>query len=391
VKFPPFIWFFGTILLSLLFRAQTGAHPIPDIPVRGTFNASGQATLTVLVDPRCFDADPATATSLTRILFQNLTNERKRELLEMAETLVRRDIEFYVQPLGQIQPKFIFEFTGERQRPLEKDEDVIILAGKWSTTLPSGVTGWNIRSGKQNKVSVVFENDIDGTPHPRVAVLFPGEQSYTLDLTQLSSAPQSEPPPHSVPAFGGSGHLASTLWSFCKQGFGHVIPEGLDHALFVLGLFLLGRSWRPLLFQMSIFTLAHTVTLTLVTLGQVSPAPKIIQPLIAATIAFVAIENLWKARYTHGRLFVVFAFGLIHGMGFASALDQSSIPKGSVIAAIGGFNLGIETGQLSVLLLAVLLTGWIQKPDQFRRWITIPGSIGIGLVGVVWTLERLYH
>ena len=311
--------------------------------------------------------------------------------MEMAESLVRRDIEFYIQPLGQIQPKFTFEFTGERQRALEKDDDVVVLTGKWSTTLPTGVTGWNIRAGKQTKVSVVFENDINGTSHPRVAVLFPGEQSYTLDLTQLCAAPQTRPTAQSVPAFGGSGHLGSTLWSFCKRGFGHVIPEGMDHALFVIGLFFLGRSWRPLLFQMSIFTVAHTVTLALVTVGYLNPPPKIIQPLIAFTIAFVAIENLWQGTYTHRRLIIVFTFGLIHGLGFASALNQSSIPRGSVFAAIAGFNLGIEAGQLAVLLLAVILTGWIRKADQFRRWITIPGSAAIAIVGILWTFERLFQ
>ena len=311
--------------------------------------------------------------------------------MEMAESLVRRDIEFYIHPLGQIQPKFVFEFTGERQRPLEKDEDVVVLTGKWSTTLPAGVSGWNIRAGKQTKVSVVFENDINGTSHPRVAVLFPGEQSYTLDLTQLCAPPQTQPTAQSVPAFGGSGHLASTLWSFCKRGFGHVLPEGMDHALFVLGLFLLGRSWRPLIFQMSIFTVAHTVTLALVTVGYLNPPPKFIEPLIAFTIAFVAIENLWQSNYTLRRLIVVFAFGLIHGLGFASALDQSSIPRGSVFAAIAGFNLGIEIGQLAVLFVAVIFTAWIRKPDQFRRWVTVPGSAVIGMIGIVWTVERLFQ
>ena len=125
-----------------------------------------------------------------------------------------------------------------------------------------------------------------------------------------------------APATGGSGHVASTVWSFGKQGFGHVIPAGLDHILFVLGLFLLGRSWGPLLWQVSAFTLAHSATLALVTLGQVSASPKVVEPLIAASIALVAFENIWKPVYSLRRLLVVFAFGLVHGLGFAGGLND---------------------------------------------------------------------
>ncbi len=367
------------------------AHPIPDIPVRGSFQTGGAATLSVEVNPRCFDADPTTATSLTKLLFSTINDARKAELLQKAEALVKRDLEFTLDPIGRIQPEFHFEFTGEGRRPIEGDDSVVIITGTWHTTIPAGITGWNIRSGTDNKVSVVFENAINNVPHPRVAVLFPGERSYTLDLTQLTGAAPSKPVAGNVPAEGGSGHLSSTIWSFGKQGFGHVFPEGLDHILFVLGLFLLGRAWRPLLLQISTFTLAHSVTLALATLGQFSAPANIVQPLIAATIAFVAIENIWQAQYTHRRLIIVFAFGLIHGMGFASALGDLTIPKESILAALGGFNLGVEGGQLAVIAGALLLTGWIRDTQNYRRWVAIPGSIAIGLTGVYWTVARLIH
>lgn len=370
---------------------SASAHPIPDIPVRGSFQTGGKATFSVDVNPRCFDADPTTATSLTRIQFSTLTEVRKAELLKMAAELVKKDIEFFLEPIGQIQPSFQFEFTGEGHRPLETDDAVVLIAASWPTTLPAGVTGWNIRSGPTNKVSVVFENEINGVNHPRVAVLFPGERSYTLDLTQLTGALPLAATPNSIPAEGGSGHLRSTVWSFAKQGFGHVVPDGLDHILFVLGLFLLGRAWRPLLLQVSAFTVAHSVTLALVTLGHFSAPAKVVQPLIAATIALVAFENIWKARYTHWRLLVVFAFGLVHGMGFASALGDLSIPKESILAAIVGFNLGVEGGQIAVIAGALLLTGWIRDTQNYRRWVAIPGSVVIGVIGVYWTVERLLH
>ncbi len=212
-----------------------------------------------------------------------------------------------------------------------------------------------------------------------------------MDLTQLTGAVPTQGPVGSVPAQGGSGHLASTVWSFCKQGFGHVVPDGLDHILFVLGIFLLGRDWRPLLYQVSAFTLAHSVTLALATLAHWSLPAKVVQPLIAATIAFVAVENIWKSAYSRSRLFVVFGFGLIHGLGFASALGDLSIPKESALAALGGFNLGVEGGQIAVISIALLLTGWIRSEQNYRRWVAVPGSVVIGLIGVYWTIDRLLH
>ena len=365
------------------------AHPIPDIPVHGSFESGGNALIRVDVNPRCFDEDPTTATSLTRIVFENLTSERKAELLKAADALIKQQVEFYLDPVGRVQPEFGFEFSGEAGRVLETDESVVVISGKWQTQIPSGVTGWSVRSAPTNKLAVVFKNEINGQPHPRVGVLFPGERSFILDLTQLTGVRPSAAIQGSVPASGGSGHLSSTVWSFGKQGFGHVIPDGLDHILFVLGVFLLGRAWKPLLWQVSAFTVAHSVTLALVTLGHFSASPKVVQPLIAATIALVALENIWRPVYGPRRLLVVFAFGLVHGMGFASALNDLSIPPGSLFAAIGGFNLGVEAGQIAVIAIAILLTGWLRDPNQYRRFVIIPGSAAIGLTGVYWTVERL--
>lgn len=378
--------FFCAFLLALLPSAAM-AHPIPDLPVHGIFQTGGKALIRVDVNPRCFDEDPTTATSLTRIVFENISPERKTELLKAADELIKREIEFYLEPAGRIQPEFTFEFSGEAGRPLETDESVVVISAKWSTQLQTEATGWSVKSSPSNKLAVVFENEVNGTPHPRVAVLFPNERSYTLDLTALMGAPAQNATLGSVPALGGSGHIASTMWSFGKQGFGHVIPEGLDHILFVLGVFLLARGWKPLLLQVSAFTVAHSVTLALVTLGRFNASPKIIQPLIAATIALVAFENIWKPVYSPRRLFFIFGFGLVHGIGFASGLN----PQGSILAALGGFNLGVEAGQIAVILMALVLTGWLRDANLYRRYVTIPGSALIGLTGVYWTIERLVH
>jgi hypothetical protein len=149
------------------------------------------------------------------------------------------------------------------------------------------------------------------------------------------------------------------------------------------------RSWRPLILQVSAFTLAHSATLALVTLGNFEASPKVVEPLIAASIALVAFENIWKPVYSLRRLVVVFCFGLVHGLGFASGLNDLTIPKGSLLAALAGFNLGVEAGQLATIAGAFALTGWIRDEAVFRRYVAIPGSAAIGLAGVYWTVERL--
>ena len=375
--------------LFVLWASPARAHPIPDIPVHGSFASGGRALVRVDVNPRCFDENPTDATSLTRLLYANLSPERKEQMLKMASELIKRELEFFLEPVGRVQPEFQFAFSGEAGRALENDDSVVVISAKWQTQIPSGVTGWSVRSSPGNKLSVVFENEINGNPHPRVSVLFPGERSFTLDLTELTGALPQAATPGSVPATGGSGHVLSTVWSFGKQGFGHVIPAGQDHILFVVGLFLLGRSWGPLLWQVSAFTLAHSATLAMATLGLFSPSPKVVEPLIAASIALVAFENIWKPVYTQRRLLVVFVFGLVHGLGFAGGLTELTIPKGSLLAALGGFNLGVEAGQIAAIGLAFLLTVWIRDNNLFRRYVAIPGSVAIGIAGLYWTVTRL--
>src|SRR5688500_19053480 len=172
-------------LLSLLFAAVAGAHPIPDIPVRTFFPGDGTARVTVEVDPRCFDAAPDIAPSMLPPALAALSAEEKAALQRQAADLVRRCVEFTLEPVGRVQPEFTFTFTGHSGAALAGPEDVVVLTGEWRATLAAGLTGWNIRSTKESTLSVVFQNIIRGEVHPRIAVLFPGEKSFTLDLTEL--------------------------------------------------------------------------------------------------------------------------------------------------------------------------------------------------------------
>jgi hypothetical protein len=183
----------------------------------------------------------------------------------------------------------------------------------------------------------------------------------------------------------------STFVEYIPVGFDHIVPKGLDHILFVLGIFFLGAGWRALIWQISAFTLAHTVTLALGVLEIVVISGSIVEPLIAASIVFVAVENLMTTSLNTWRPVIIFGFGLLHGLGFASVLGDFGLPEGQFIPALIGFNIGVEVGQLTVVAVAaILLTLPFARFDWYRRAIAMPASILIAFVGAYWFIERVF-
>ncbi len=180
-----------------------------------------------------------------------------------------------------------------------------------------------------------------------------------------------------------------TISEFTQLGFLHILPRGLDHILFILGLFLFSRSLSPLLWQITMFTLAHTVTLGLATAGYIELSPRIVEPLIALSIAYVGLENVFSTQLHRHRLILVFTFGLLHGMGFASVLADFELPKDAFFTSLLSFNVGVELGQLTIITLAWALLGWFMKSANYRRFVVVPVSLIIGMTGIVWTVERL--
>ena len=173
-------------------------------------------------------------------------------------------------------------------------------------------------------------------------------------------------------------------------GFEHIVPLGLDHILFVLGLFLLNTSWRPLLAQVTAFTAAHTLALGLSTYGVVGLPPSIVEPLIALSIAWVAFENVITEELKPWRPAVVFGFGLLHGLGFAGVLARLGLPRGEFLTALLSFNAGVELGQLAVIVVAFLALGAFRQRSWYRTRVTVPLSIAIGVVGVYWAITRVF-
>ena len=176
-------------------------------------------------------------------------------------------------------------------------------------------------------------------------------------------------------------------WQYLGLGLTHIVPNGLDHMLFVLGLFLLNARWRSAGWQVSAFTVAHSITLGLGMYGLIGAAT-IVEPLIALSIIYVAVENLVRSELTAWRVGLVFAFGLLHGMGFAGVLAELGLPRSEFITALVAFNAGVEAGQLLVIATAFALVGWYRFHPSYRRRVAVPASLAIACVAVYWTIER---
>ena len=173
-------------------------------------------------------------------------------------------------------------------------------------------------------------------------------------------------------------------------GFEHILPLGLDHILFVIGLFLLQPRVRPLLWQVTAFTLAHSVTLALGALDIVRVPGSIVEPLIALSIVYVCVENIVSSKLHAWRPLVIFAFGLLHGLGFASVFEEYGIPEGQFLSALAAFNIGVEIGQLTVIAACFLAVGlWFRNRDWYRQAIAIPASLVIAAIGLYWSVTRV--
>ncbi len=184
---------------------------------------------------------------------------------------------------------------------------------------------------------------------------------------------------------------AQTILNYISVGYVHIVPKGLDHILFVVGLFLLSTRLHPLLWQITAFTIAHTISLALGITGLVTVSPAIVEPLIALSIIYVAVENLFTQKLTRWRPFVIFGFGLLHGLGFAGVLQEIGLPQDQFVVGLISFNVGVELGQLSVIAGCFVLVGfWFAKTPWYHRFIVIPASLAIGALALWWFIERAF-
>ena len=181
------------------------------------------------------------------------------------------------------------------------------------------------------------------------------------------------------------------FWTYLRVGYTHILPDGFDHILFIVSLYILEPRLKPVLLQATAFTVAHSITLGLAMYGLIQPPSSVIEPIIALSILFVAIENIITDRLNPWRVAVVFGFGLVHGMGFASALTGLGLPQKDYFGSLISFNVGVELGQVSVILLCWALVGrWAANKAWYKQRVVIPVSVVIGLIAAYWTVERVF-
>ena len=190
--------------------------------------------------------------------------------------------------------------------------------------------------------------------------------------------------------------MSQTIIEYIILGIEHIVPKGLDHILFIFGVFFFAVKLKPLLWQVTMFTLAHSLTLILASLKLVFIPASIIEPLIALSIGYVAFENIFQrqgkfhSRSNAIRYAVIFFFGLIHGLGFAFVLEDIGLPTGQLILSLLSFNIGVEIAQIGLVVLAYILMFYPSKQLWYRKAIQIPCSLVIGLIGIYWFFERVF-
>ena len=183
---------------------------------------------------------------------------------------------------------------------------------------------------------------------------------------------------------------------FGREGIAHIF-SGIDHICFIIGLLLLGGSLRSLLKAVTAFTLAHSITLTLAATGIFVLSPRIVEPIIALSIVAVAAENLRARRDQSGaaktdwRALFAFAFGLIHGFGFAGALSEIGLPREALGWALASFNGGVEVGQAAIVLVVAPALAWLAKrKPRVHRAVVLCSSSGIAAAGAFWFAQRAF-
>ncbi len=386
------IWALRLIIILSITLFFTGSfqlisHPLPDLPLRSFFEADNTVLIQIEIDTRCFSKDPEMEPYLSLEEYLLLTQTKRDQLLSQAIDYAKNTVGFSFEPAGIVQPSWTFEFTTFQSRPPMKSDDPIMLTGSWRLDF-SKYNGYRVRALPDKSLSVLVLNFYRGELLKGIQVLFPGESSRVLDLKNLENSQIGDPNRELFEKVQTSGTW-NTFTGFIRAGFLHVLPLGTDHILFLLGLFLLSRNWSPLLWQISLFTAAHTITLGLTTTGFIQVSSSVVEPIIAGSIIVIALENIFYPKYSHWRLAVVFIFGLIHGLGFASALGNLALPKTALLTSLFGFNIGVEIGQFVVIVLAFLATAWIRNESSYRKLVIVPGSILIALIGSYWMIQRI--
>ena len=182
----------------------------------------------------------------------------------------------------------------------------------------------------------------------------------------------------------------STTIEYLVLGIEHIVPKGLDHILFIVGIFFYAIKFKPLLLQVTMFTVAHSITLILASFNLIFIPATIVEPLIALSISYVAIENIFQRRSTLLRYLIIFIFGLIHGLGFAFVLGDIGLNTSQLVLSLISFNIGVEIAQIAIIILASIIFIIPSRQGWYRTFLQIPISIIISTIGLYWFIERVF-
>ena len=337
------------------------------LDVDGTFHVDMTCDLDALALGVPQDSDDAERVAVLEGLSRDEFAERTQRLRELFIRRVRVRFDNEAAPFEVSFPDYGRPRGSELERPT-----VLGLTARLTGTVPPGAT--EVAFFASRSFPDVHLEIIDTSRGISArSILEPGARSDPFELRGPARQPDR-------------GQIA---WQYLRLGFEHITPRGGDHILFVLGLFLLSPRLRPLLWQITAFTVAHAVTLVLGALGVITLSRNIVEPIIALSIAWVAIENMMTARLHPWRPAVVFLFGLLHGLGFAGVLAELGLPDTERLLALITFNVGIEIGQLSVIALALATLGWFRHRPWYRGRLVVPLSGVIAVIGLAWTVQRM--
>jgi len=336
------------------------AHELGTIRTYATFQKGGGYEVVVLIDREHLPPGFASSAAPPRIPIRGLSWDPADPVGRiLAEVLNRSRIAFDGRP---VEPRAEWEKTDPAAELILRMTGMIPGGAKtftWSNSVRLGTYLLTLRT--------------EGEEHPERVWMEGGDESRPFVLKS-----EVVPPTR--------GEVAR---QYLVLGYTHILPKGSDHILFVLGIFLLSTRLKPVLLQVTAFTVAHTITLALTIYGLVSLRPAIVEPLIALSIVYVAVENITTSELKPWRVALVFGFGLLHGMGFAGVLSQLGLPRSEFLTGLLCFNAGVELGQLTVILAAFLLIGLpFRNKSWYRRRVVVPLSIAIAAVGLYWAATR---
>ncbi len=376
-------------LVALLWCAvvfSASAH-IPAIAsVTATVAADGKFTLDLTFDvpPFVLGVTPLAATDDAMNAWLDSPTNALAASLDAAQLQFQKEFAVVTDQGAGSVDKIIFPTIADLKRYEDSVPIVqlpVMLPLSLEGHLPAGAHSVSFRFPDVMGVVAVTVNRPEQEPAALVANS--GEITTAIPL-KLENTPN---PSNTAPVVEPGRWLVAR--QYLALGFEHILPEGTDHILFVLGLFLLSCRIKPLLWQVTAFTVAHSITLGLAMYGVFRLPSSVVEPMIAASIAFVAVENICTPELKPWRPVVVFCFGLIHGLGFSNVLLELGLPRRDFATALVAFNSGVELGQLTVITAAFLVVGWWRKCPWYRKAIVIPASALIAATGIFWTVQRL--